>query len=92
MTYICRAKIPSHTYAKHQCRQKSEYESKMIIYIPTILYKYIVITECDPILQEYYITKEYKSMIYKVIYKVQNADRISRAGQEGLEEGAMDGL
>ena len=34
-TYICRTKIPSHTYAKHQYSYELEYESTMIIYIPT---------------------------------------------------------
>ena len=33
-TYIRRAKIPSHMYAKYQYMQKSEYESTVMIYIP----------------------------------------------------------
>jgi len=45
--------------------QESEYGSTMVIYIPTEKYKYMVITESDTILQEYYITRKYKSMIYK---------------------------
>jgi len=49
---------------------ETEYRSTVVIYIPTILYKYSVITDCDPILHEYYITGAYKRMIYKVIYKV----------------------
>ena len=65
-TYIRRAEIPSYMYTKHQYMQESEYESKVIIYIPTEKYKYIVITELDPILHEYYITRRGKSMIYKV--------------------------
>ena len=34
-TYICRAKICSHIYAKYQYRQESEYEITVAIYIPT---------------------------------------------------------
>ena len=71
-TYIRRAKIPLHTYTKHQHRQESEYGSTMLIYIPIIWYKYNAIMERDPILHEYYITRKYKNMIYKVIYRVQN--------------------
>jgi len=33
-TYIRRSKIPSRIYAKHQYRQKLEYGSIMVIYIP----------------------------------------------------------
>ena len=57
-------------YAKHQYRQELEYGSTVVLYIPTILNKYTFIIERDPILQEYYITRRYKSMIYNVIYKV----------------------
>ena len=49
---------------------------------------YTVITEHDPILHEYYISKNCKSMLYKEIYKVQKLvdardqqKRISRAGK-----------
>jgi len=59
-TYICRSEIPSHIYAKHQYMQESECESTMVIYIPTEKYKYMIITESDTILQEYYITRKYK--------------------------------
>jgi len=55
-TYIRKSKIPSHIYAKHQYRQESEYEVHGALYIPTYWYNYKVITECDTILQEYYIT------------------------------------
>ena len=45
-------------YAKHQYIQESECGSTMVRYIFQLKeYKYIVITECDPILHEYYITK-----------------------------------
>ena len=71
VTYICKKKILSHMYAKHQCREESEYESIVVIYIPTILYKYTVITDHDPILHEYYITRSYKRTIYKGIHKIQ---------------------
>ena len=67
--YIHKVKIPSHVYAKHQYMQESEYRSIVIIYIPVKWYKYIVITERDLILHEYYITKRSKNMIYKEIYK-----------------------
>jgi len=39
----------------------------MVIYIPTEKYKYMLITESVTILQEYYITRKYKSAIYKRI-------------------------
>ena len=54
MTYIRRAETPSCIYAKHQYRQESECRSIVVIYIPTEKYKYIVITDSDTILQEYY--------------------------------------
>ena len=68
-TCICRSEIPSRIYAKHQYRQESEYGSTVVIYIPTEKYKYMVITESDIILQEYYITRKYKSTIHEEIYK-----------------------
>ena len=40
----------------------------MIIYILIKKYKYMVITESDTILQEYYITRKYKSTIHEEIY------------------------
>ena len=40
--------------------QESECKSTLVIYIPIEKYKYIVITESDTILQEYYISKGYK--------------------------------
>ena len=36
-TYIRRADIPSHIYAKHQYRQESEYRNTVVIYIPAIM-------------------------------------------------------
>ena len=36
-TYLRRAKIPSHIYAKHQYKKESEYESTVIIYILVIM-------------------------------------------------------
>ena len=56
MTYICRSKIPSHIYAKHQYIQESEYGSTWSTIHPTYEYNYKVITRGDPILHEYYIT------------------------------------
>ena len=68
-TYIHRSKIPSYIYAKHQNRQESKCGSIVVIYIPTEKYKYMVITASDTILQEYYITRKYKSTSYDMIYK-----------------------
>ena len=79
VTYIHRSEIPSRIYAKY--KQDSEYESTVIIYIPTEKYKYMVITESDTILQEYYITKEYKSIIHEEIY-ITKAERCSLAARE----------
>ena len=67
--YICRAEVPLKIYAKHQHRQESECESIVVIYISKEKYKYMVITESDKILQEYYITRKYKSKIHEEIYK-----------------------
>jgi len=49
--YIWRSEIPSHIYAKHQYRQESECGSTRVMYISIQQYKYIVITECNLILQ-----------------------------------------
>jgi len=78
VTYIRRAEIPSHIYAKYQYTQESECESTIVIYILTEKHKYIIITKSDIILQEYYIIREYKSMIYEEIY-ITEAERCSRA-------------
>ena len=64
-TYIRRSEIPSCIYAKHQYMQESECRSTVVIYIPTEKYKYMVITESDTILQEYYITRKYKVQYMK---------------------------
>ena len=53
----------------------------MVIYIPTQKYKYMVITESDTILQEYYITRKYKSTIHEEIY-ITKTERCSRAARE----------
>ena len=63
MTYIRRAKISSHIYAKYQYMQESECGNTIVIYILIEKYKHIVITESDTILQEYYITRKYKSTL-----------------------------
>jgi len=81
VTYIRRSKISSCIYAKHQYRQESECGSTVVIYILTEKYKYMVITESDTILQEYYITRKYKSTSYEEIY-ITKAERCSRAARE----------
>jgi len=53
----------------------------VVIYIPTEKYKYIVITESDIILQEYYIIRRYKSTIHEGIYIIK-AERCSRVARE----------
>jgi len=50
----------------------------VVIYIPTEKYKYMVITESDIILQEYYIIRKYKSTLYEEIH-ITKAERCSRA-------------
>ena len=52
----------------------------MVIYIPTEKYKYMVITESDTILQEYYIIRKYKRIQYMKRYT--KAERCSRAARE----------
>jgi len=63
MTWIHGSKIPSCIYTKHQYMQESEYGSRGALYIPTYEYNCKVITRCDTILQEYYITdgRKYES-------------------------------
>ena len=56
----------------------------MIIYIPTEKYMYMVTTESDTILQEYYITRKYKSILYEEIY-ITKVERCLRQ-QEGPRE------
>jgi len=80
-TYIRRAEISSHIYAKHQYMQESECGSTIVIYISIEKYKYIVITESDTILQEYYIIRKYKSALYEEIYMTKS-ERCSRAARE----------
>ena len=75
-TYIHRSKIPLRIYAKLQYRKESEYESTVVIYIPTEKYNSMVTTESDTILQEYYITRKYKSTFYEEIY-ITKAERCS---------------
>jgi len=57
----------------------------VVIYIPTEKYKYMVITESDTILQEYYITRKYKSTLYEEIY-ITKAERCSRAEREASRD------
>ena len=54
-----------------------------VIYIPTEKYKYIVITESDTILQEYYITRKYQSTIHEIY--IIKAERCSRYSKRDLE-------
>ena len=53
----------------------------MVIYIPIEKYKYMVITESNTILQEYYINRRYKSTMHEGIYIVK-AERCSRAARK----------
>jgi len=62
----------------------------VVIYIPTLQSKYIIITTCDPILHEYYITGAFKSISYKKFTRY-NTGRGSRAGKESRESDKGDG-
>jgi len=53
----------------------------MVIHIPTLQSMYSVITACDPILHEYYITGSYKNMNYGRY----DTGRCSRARKESRE-------
>jgi len=81
VTYIRRSEIPSRIYAKFQYMQNSECESTVVIYIPTEKYKYMVITESDTILQEYYITENIKE--YNTWRDIHNKEVLT-IQQEGL--------
>ena len=50
----------------------------------------MVITESDTILQEYYITRKYKSTFYKEIYitKAERCSRAARGAREQMRRGA----
>jgi len=67
----------------------------MVIYIPTLQFKYIVITVHDPILQEYYITGRYHNTIYKrftrakVVDALEHEGGISRAAKSDRSGGAV---
>ena len=66
-TYICRVKILSHIYAKHQYRKESEYGSTVVIYIPAITTQIYSYHRARYNITGYYITREHKSTIYKRI-------------------------
>ena len=59
----------------------------MVLYITTEYYKYIVITESDTILQEYYITRKYKNTIHEEIYKAERCSRVAREVSRTKQEG-----
>ena len=60
----------------------------MVIYIPIKKYKYMVITESDTILQEYYITRKYKVQYGKIyITKAERYSRAVRGPQEPNKRG-----
>ena len=72
------------------CCSRSECGSTVVIYIPTEKYKYLVITESDTILQEYYITRKYNSTSYEEVYKsweVLTNNKKSLENQTGEELG-----
>jgi len=92
-TYICRVEIPSHIYAKHQYRQESEYESKVVIYISTIIvqlqsyhrmWSNIIWILHHQEVQKYDLQEIYNYEQYKRCSRA--AKRISRAGKRGLKE------
>ena len=58
----------------------------MVVYIPTEKYKYMVITESDTILQEYYITRKYKSTSYEEIYKAERCSQAARGVSRTKQE------
>ena len=81
MTYIRRSEIPSRIYAKHQYMQESECGSTVVIYIPTEKYKYMIITESNTKLQEYYITQNTK---VQYIERYTEAERCSQYNKRDL--------
>jgi len=65
----------------------------VVIHIPTEKYKYMVITESDTILQEYYITrntKEYNTS-YEEIYKSLEVITSSKRGLENQTREELGG-
>ena len=63
----------------------------MVIYIPTEKYKYMVITESDTILQEYYITENTKKTIHEGIYKIKRCSRYSKRDLESQTGEELEG-
>ena len=97
--YIRRSKIPSHIYVKYQYRQESEFEIRGEIYIPTYEYNYKVITGCDTMLEEYYITDRHKyenTKRYTSMNSTKGAHELqkenSRDEQGAWRDRASDGL
>ena len=72
-------------YVKYQCKYESEYESTWEYTFQQKGYKYTVIAERDLILHEYYITKRYKYMNYKKIYKVWTIEQMLLSNKKNLE-------
>ena len=66
-THIRRLEIPSYIHAKHQYMKNQSTKIRGALYIPTYEYNYKVITGCDTILQEYYITDRLKERIQRDI-------------------------
>ena len=58
----------------------------MVIYILIKKYKYMVITESDTILQEYYITRKYKSTYAKRYTKAERCSRAARGTSRDKQE------
>ena len=71
--------------------QKSEYRSMVVIYIPTILYKYTVITNHDPILQEYYINMGYKIWFTRDLQGPKVVDALEQEGRILRKSNKEDG-
>ena len=84
--YIHRSEKPSRIYAKHQYRQESECGSIVVINIQKEKYKYMVISESDTILQEYYITRKYKSTIHEYT-KAERCSQVVRGPREPNSRG-----
>ena len=66
--------------AKHQYNTGVRARKYVVIYMLTKKYNYSVITDCDIILHNYYISRLYKVQKIRT-YKLK--ERISQAGQVG---------
>ena len=81
--------MPSHIHAKHQYGKNKSTKASGALYIPTYEYNYKVITGCDTILQENYITDrpKYKNTKSCTIMNCTKGAHLSQRGTRDSSRG-----